>query len=71
MKEKEKAEELFKTFMVYTSDGDLTMSQNKRICKDCCIEVVSMMEELMFDFEDNPIYTKRYWREVKNQLEEL
>ena len=68
---KEKAEELFKTFMVYTSDGDLTLSENKRICKDCCIEVANIVEELMFDRAENPIYTKMYWQEVKNQLEDL
>lgn len=68
---REQAEELMKSFMVYTSDGDLTMSQNKRICKDCCIEVCNRIEELMFDFAENPIYTKKYWQEVKNEIENL
>lgn len=67
----EKAEELFKTFMVYTADSELTLTQNKRICKDCCIEVCDMIEELMFDFAENPVYTKKYWQEVKNEIEEL
>ena len=67
----ETAEKMFRSFMIYTCDENLTLSQNKRICKDCCIEVADMIEELMFDFAENPVYTKKYWQGVKSIIEQL
>jgi len=71
MTPKEKADELVRKYYSFGINNVPFSSFSWFECKECALIAVDEIENLMYESGNIPEFTKKYWQEVKQEIEKL